>query len=212
MKDDILDECSIHSTKVHSGGHTSCLSCLHPKEIVFRFNIGKRMKDIAQRFHDINEERRMFELRDGVTEKQTVDDGHDDQTSSVITEPIFCGRDEDREKIVKLLLEDANDNEDLTIYPIIGMGGLGKTTLAKHVFHDHRVCKHFDLTIWVYVSVDFNVKTILQSIIEYATGQNPNLHTLETMRKRVEEVSQRRDIYVFLMMCGMKKTKRNGNI
>ncbi|WVZ09431.1 hypothetical protein V8G54_013961 [Vigna mungo] len=188
--DDILDECSIHSREMLSDdGHTSCLARAHPKDILFRFHIGKRMKNITQRFHDINEERRMFELRDGVTEKPTVDDGEDDQTTSVITEPIFCGRDEDREKVVKVLLE-ANNNEDLTIYPIVGMGGLGKTALAKHVFHDQRVCKHFDLTIWVYVSVDFNVKAILQSIIEYATGQNPNLHTLETMRKKVEEVLQ----------------------
>ncbi|WVZ12952.1 hypothetical protein V8G54_017482 [Vigna mungo] len=188
--DDILDECSIHFTKMHShDGHTSCLSRLHPNDILFRFNIAKRMKDITQRFHDIHEERRTFELRDGVTEKPTVDDGEDDQTTSVITERRFYGRDDDQEKIVKVLLE-ANNNEDLTVYPIVGMGGLGKTTLAKHVFHDDRVCKHFDLTIWVYVSVDFNVKAILQSIIEYATGQNPNLHTLEAMGKKVEEVLQ----------------------
>ena len=41
-------------------------------------------------------------------------------------------------------------------------------------------CKHFDWTIWVCVSNDFNTKTILQSIIECSMGQNPNLNnTLE---------------------------------
>ncbi|KAL9328438.1 hypothetical protein ACSQ67_003441 [Phaseolus vulgaris] len=76
--DDILDECSIHSTKMHShDGHTSCLSPLHPKDILFRFHIGKRMKDITQRFHDIHQERLTFELRVGVTEKQAVDDDDD---------------------------------------------------------------------------------------------------------------------------------------
>ncbi|KAK7367069.1 hypothetical protein VNO80_09077 [Phaseolus coccineus] len=119
--DDILDECSIHSTKMHSDDdrHTSCLSPLHPKDILFRFHIGKRMKDITQKFHDIHEERLTFELRVGVTEKQAVDDDWR-QTVSVITEPIFCGRDQDREKIVKFLLEDASNNEDLSIYPIVG--------------------------------------------------------------------------------------------
>jgi len=190
--DDILDECSLQSKKVHSGdGRSSCLARVHPKDILFRFHIGKRMKDITQRFHDINEERSMFELRDGITEKQARNDDDDwRQTISVITEPIFCGRDQDREKIVKFLLEDASKSEDLSIYAIVGMGGLGKTTLAKQVFHDHMVCKHFDLIIWVYVSVDFNVKAILQSILEHVTGQNPNLHTLEAMGKKVEEVLQ----------------------
>ncbi|WVZ13284.1 hypothetical protein V8G54_017814 [Vigna mungo] len=168
-------------------GHTSCLSRLHPNDILFRFNIGKRMKDITQRFHDIHEEKSTFNLEHGITEVQTVDDFWR-QTSSDITEPVVYGRNQDREKIVKFLLEDASNSEELSIFPIVGIGGLGKTTLAKQVFNDHRVCKHFDLTIWVCVSDDFNTKTILQSIIECITGQNPNLNSLEAMRKKVEEV------------------------
>ncbi|WVZ09693.1 hypothetical protein V8G54_014223 [Vigna mungo] len=186
--DDILDECSIHFTKMPSDdGHTSSLSRLHPKDILFRFNIGKRMKDISQRFHDIHEEKSRFNLEHGVTEVQAVDDDWR-QTSSDITEPVVYGRDQDREQIVKFLLEDASNSEELSIFPIVGMGGLGKTTLVKQVFNDHRVCKHFDLTIWVCVSDDFNTMTILQSIIECITGQNPNLNSLEAMRKKVEEV------------------------
>ncbi|QCD90901.1 disease resistance protein RPM1 [Vigna unguiculata] len=73
--DDILDECSIHSTKVHSDdGQISCLSRLHPKDIHFRFHIGKRMKDITERFHDTHTERLTFELRVDLTKKQAVDD------------------------------------------------------------------------------------------------------------------------------------------
>ncbi|QCD90888.1 disease resistance protein RPM1 [Vigna unguiculata] len=95
--DDILDECSIHFTKMHSDdGHTSCLSRLHPSDILFRFNIGKRMEDITQRFHDIHEEKSKFNLEPGVTEVvQTVDDDWR-QTSSDITEPVVYGRDHDR--------------------------------------------------------------------------------------------------------------------
>ncbi|XP_052725248.1 putative disease resistance protein RGA3 isoform X2 [Vigna angularis] len=199
--DDILDECSVQSKTLHSvDGHTSRLSHLHPKDIIFRFRIGKRMKDITQRFHDIHEERLTFELRVGVTEKQAVNDDDDDwrQTSSVITEPIFCGRDKDREKIVKFLLEDASNSEELSIYPIVGMGGLGKTTLAKRVFNDHEISKHFDLRIWICVSDDFNVKRILQSIIECSIGQNPNLGNLEARRKRVEEALQSKRYLLFL--------------
>ncbi|KAK7367054.1 hypothetical protein VNO80_09060 [Phaseolus coccineus] len=118
--DDILDDCSIHSTKMHSDyGHTSCLSPLHPKDILFRFNIGKRMKDITQRFHDIHEEKSSFNLELGVIEVQTVEDNWR-QTSSDITEPRVYGRDHDREQIVKFLLEDASNSEDLSVYPIVG--------------------------------------------------------------------------------------------
>ncbi|XP_020217771.1 disease resistance protein RGA2 [Cajanus cajan] len=181
--DDILDECSIHSKN-------SCLSSLHPKDILFRRHISKRMKKIAQRFHVIHEERLMFELRAGVTDKQGKDDNEWRKTSSIITEPIIYGRDQDREQIVEFLVGHASNSQDLSIYPIVGMGGVGKTTLAKQVFNDDRVSKHFDLTIWVCVSNDFNIKIILQAIIESTTGQNPNLNTLEAMRKKVQEVLQ----------------------
>ncbi|RDX90205.1 putative disease resistance protein RGA3, partial [Mucuna pruriens] len=186
--DDILDECSIQSKKVRCQGQNSYLSRFHPKDILFRCHIGKRMKEIDQRFHDIHEERSMFELRTDITEKQGEDDDKWRQTSSVITEPQVYGREQDREQIVKFLLEHASQTEDLSIYPILGMGGLGKTTLVKQVFHDVRVSKHFDLTIWVCVSNDFDVEKILQSIIESATGQNPNLKTLQAKHKRVQEL------------------------
>ncbi|KAL2348834.1 hypothetical protein Fmac_002834 [Flemingia macrophylla] len=181
--DDILDECSIHSKN-------TCLSRVHPKDVLFRRDIGKRMKDITQRFHDIHEERLTFELRVGVTEKQEGDDEEWRHTSSVVTEPVIYGRDKDREQIVEFLVEHASNNQDLSIYAIVGMGGLGKTTLAKQVFNDDRVSKHFDLTIWVCVSNDFNTKKILQSIIEFITGQNPNLDTLEAKRKKIQEELQ----------------------
>ncbi|XP_020216114.2 putative disease resistance protein RGA4 isoform X2 [Cajanus cajan] len=189
--DDILDECSIHSK-------SSCLSRVHPKDILFRRDVGKRMKDITQRFHDIHEERSMFQFSTGVTDKQAEDDDEWRQTSSVITEPIIYGRDQDTEQIVESLLRHASNSQDLSIYTIVGMGGLGKTTLAKQVFNDDRVSKHFDLTIWVCVSNNFNMKTILQAIIEYTTGQNPNLNTLEAMRKKVQEVLQSKRYLLFL--------------
>ncbi|XP_027913439.1 putative disease resistance protein RGA3 [Vigna unguiculata] len=189
--DDILDECSIHSTKMHSvDGRTSCLSRLHPKDIHFRFHIGKRIKDITERFHDIHTERLTFELRVDLTKKQAVDDDGWRETSSVITEPILYGRDGDRAKIVKFFLEDASSSDELTISAIVGMGGLGKTTLAKEVFHDDGISKHFDLKIWICVSDDFKVKEILQSIIECTLGPNQNVDNLEARRKKVEEALQ----------------------
>ncbi|KAL2348836.1 hypothetical protein Fmac_002836 [Flemingia macrophylla] len=181
--DDILDRCSLHSKN-------SCLSRVHPKDILFRRDIGKMMKDITHKFHAIHEERIRFELRVDVTERQGEDDDAWRQTSSDITEPSIYGRDQDREQIVEFLLGHASNNQDLSIYAIVGMGGLGKTALAKQVFNDGRVSKHFDLTIWVYVSNDFNIKKILQSITESITVQNPNLSTLEAMRKKVNEVLQ----------------------
>ncbi|MFS7940829.1 putative P-loop containing nucleoside triphosphate hydrolase [Helianthus anomalus] len=51
---------------------------------------------------------------------------------------------------------------------LVGMGGLGKTTLARLLYDDEEVKKHFELMAWVCVSDQFDIfnisKVILQSV------------------------------------------------
>jgi hypothetical protein len=65
---------------------------------------------------------------------------------------------------------------------------MGKTTLAQVVFNDERVNTDFDLKIWVCVSDDFSMMTILKSIIKSTIGKNPFLSSLESMLKAVHEI------------------------
>ncbi|KAK9287166.1 hypothetical protein L1049_015577 [Liquidambar formosana] len=67
------------------------------------------------------------------------------------------GRQEEVSEIVHMLIESGNQ-EVLTVVPIVGMAGLGKTTVAQKVFNDDRVKGHFDAKIWVCVSENFEAK------------------------------------------------------
>ncbi|KAG2664420.1 hypothetical protein I3843_16G078300 [Carya illinoinensis] len=68
------------------------------------------------------------------------------------------------------LVEDMNKLEARVIHgeprrsviSIIGMAGLGKTTLSKKIYHSSFIRKHFDCCAWVYVSQEYRVKEILQ--------------------------------------------------
>ncbi|WVZ00608.1 hypothetical protein V8G54_026677 [Vigna mungo] len=56
--------------------------------------------------------------------------------------------------------------ERVPIISIVGMGGMGKTTLSQLVYNDQRVLEQFDLKAWVYVSQDFDVVAITRAILK----------------------------------------------
>ncbi|XP_047958127.1 putative late blight resistance protein homolog R1A-4 [Salvia hispanica] len=57
---------------------------------------------------------------------------------------------------VAQLLDELIGNDSRRILPIVGMGGAGKTTLAKNVYENSLVVYHFDVRAWVTVSQDYN--------------------------------------------------------
>ena len=64
-----------------------------------------------------------------------------------------------------------------SVIPIIGIGGLGKTTLTQLMYNDVFVKKHFGPNLsWVCVSNDFNVKHIAQKMLGNQTNGGPIEH------------------------------------
>ena len=84
-------------------------------------------------------------------------------TTSLVEESGVYGRDEEKEAFIKLLL---SNDEEISVIPIMGMGGIGKTTLAQLLYNVVRVKQHFDLQAWACVSNEFDVIRISQCIYE----------------------------------------------
>ncbi|KAM7461479.1 hypothetical protein LguiA_029600 [Lonicera macranthoides] len=92
------------------------------------------------------------------------------------------GREAEVSEIVDQLFFREND-EDLSFMAIVGIGGLGKTTIAQLVCNHDKVVRHIDETIWITVSEDFDVIRILNEMVQSLTGKNPRLSNVDEIVK-----------------------------
>ncbi|MFS7985011.1 putative P-loop containing nucleoside triphosphate hydrolase, leucine-rich repeat domain superfamily [Helianthus anomalus] len=88
--------------------------------------------------------------------------------SKKILDNIFVGIDRDAELIRDKLVE---DGKKLDVVSIVGMGGIGKTTVATKVFNDGYVKHHFHIRVWVIVSQTYDKRAVLIQILESICGQ-----------------------------------------
>ncbi|CAO2152149.1 unnamed protein product [Urochloa humidicola] len=107
-------------------------------------------------------------------------------TTSYLVEPKVYGRDAEIESINKLIV--SNKSNGLTVLPIVGVGGVGKTTLAQLVYKGPRVESQFQIKIWICVSDRFDVTRVTKEMLDYVSGQKQaetgNLNKLQEHLER----------------------------
>ncbi|KAM1187617.1 hypothetical protein ACFX2J_023522 [Malus domestica] len=108
-------------------------------------------------------------------------------TTSLVEESVY-GRDEDKEAIIRLLLSNGDVcRNEICVIPVVGMGGIGKTTLAQLVYNDVRVQEYFDLRAWVCVSKEFDVVSITKTISETFTSVDCGINDLNLLQVKLKD-------------------------
>ncbi|KAM4080535.1 hypothetical protein ACJW30_11G024300 [Castanea mollissima] len=108
-------------------------------------------------------------------------------TTSLVNEDHTYGRDEDKKTIIKLLMSSEFSDAKLSVIPIVGMGGIGKTTLAQLVYNDDDVNSYFGLKAWVCVSEDFDIVRLTKSILQSITSEHCDANDLNLIQVKLKE-------------------------
>ena len=177
--EDVLDEFECETLRrqvVKTTGSTSSKVRrslgLSSNMIAFRLRMGHKIKNIIERLAEISSLKSDFNLHEHPNDYSNV--LHEEMVMNRSFESFFglIGRDGDTERIINLLVEPLRDGDaHPLVLPMVGMGGLGKTALAKSVYDNEIVKAHFELKMEACVSDSFSLKLVVPKIIKSATGE-----------------------------------------
>lgn len=186
--EDFLDEFSPEALQsVSRNGFIEQVRNLHSSlgQFMNHLDMFSRITQIRETLERLVEERSKFHLR----EQAARPSNRRRRTGSYVVESEILGRLEDKEKILKLLLSAENmSTDDISVVSIVGLGGIGKTTLAQLVYNDERVAGHFDLRMWTCINDDFDVEKIMMSVLESATKVRCGFSEMDALQFRLQEL------------------------
>ncbi|CAL9114316.1 unnamed protein product [Musa textilis] len=211
--DDFLDEIQFQAMKqqieqqgaqeYEASNQSSSSSGLPPSkrrkiwvpEVISRF-FGRgvdviRVKEIQMKLDKYTTDINHFIATLDADEKQMITSVVPRTTTSFPIETRVFGREEQLNHLLEQLMKSADgsgsSNNSISTLTIVGIGGVGKTTLAQQAYNHERVQNYFQHKVWLCSSDNFNVERLTKEIIESITKERCDLSNLDTLQVVVKE-------------------------
>ncbi|QHO51963.1 Putative disease resistance RPP13-like protein [Arachis hypogaea] len=106
------------------------------------------------------------------------------------------GRDGDQQALIRML----NDNNDhnLSVISILGMGGVGKTTLAQCLYNNEALMEEFDPKAWICVSENFDVVETTKNVIKEINSGDCSLDSFESLQQDLKKRLSEKKFFIVL--------------
>ncbi|KAL7204516.1 hypothetical protein ACSBR2_017566 [Camellia fascicularis] len=166
----------------------TCCKGFSPTTLLSNFmkSSTSKIEEITTRLQSIFERGSRLGLQN-IVARESAKAWHRPPSTSLIHEPRICGRDKEKKEIIDFLLRNESSDNKVGIIPIVGMGGLGKTTLAQMAYNDEVVNKNFDLKAWVCVSDEFDILRISKVILESITSKSCEFKELNQVQVQLKQ-------------------------
>ncbi|KAJ4963533.1 hypothetical protein NE237_023472 [Protea cynaroides] len=120
-------------------------------------------------------------------------------TSSLVNKNKVFGRENEKNKIIELLKDKTTQSDNnFSVLPIVGKGGLGKTTLAQLVYTDESIMSHFEIRAWVCVSEQFDIVRITKEILESINNRKPESDLLDGLQNQLQATLSKKKFLLVL--------------
>lgn len=176
-----------HVSRHFIGKWFSCCSCSHepehthgddpsgdddvdiikspPRPVFNRVNMSNRIKMLVERMQDLCDPvLALLNLNISSLAHDSTVALRRPVTTSMCTEVKLFGRRTLLNKITNDMTAGEYHLERLSVLPIVGPPGIGKTTLIQTLCNDPRIQEHFSIIIWISVSLNFSVHRLSQEI------------------------------------------------
>ncbi|TXG65593.1 hypothetical protein EZV62_006868 [Acer yangbiense] len=166
----VHDEETDHDTNMETkptGCFPSMSSCIKCKKKVNLHDIGNDIEELKNRINDLPRIRELYQLESSSNKREGKSNSlarlrQLRRTTSFSIEEKVVGHEDGTSRLLAKLFDLDPRRFVVSVY---GMGGLGKTTLARKLYHHLDVKRRFDCRAWVCVSQDYNTHDLLLRII-----------------------------------------------
>lgn len=160
-------------------------------------NIADRVKALMNTFEDLLKTKEKLDLMIKsnypifLTDDRKQPSKRPETSSTYEVQFVMVGRDQDKKELIEKLLQNDEQNQPsemskVSLLSIVGMGGIGKSTLAKVVYNDPSITRHFQTKKWVFVGDTFDPKGLIAHLLDEHHNQGTIDLPLELLHEKLK--------------------------